>query len=530
MKCAVLCLCSVAVALTACSSAPLREDVLAQAQSDGRIAFDVVKVDDAVVDTVLAQRPPSFPERFKKYLPPPDLKLAIGDTVSIVIWESGSDGLFGTSLTELSFPAGAVAKLLTGQARAGPDQQGQAQDLTASPGTLGLLFGGAAAQAGGAVTASSDFASSRARPSQSNAAQGFAGLADQPLTFSTAKSETTPNAASADLPAELAAEQGNERAPRATPGQAANAAFDLRQREAPRTAGELQLEDLLKVAAQSGRAGTRIPDQPVDTDGKISIPFGGRIEAAGRTPLELQHLIEERLAKKALDPQALVVVKRSAVNSVSVTGEVIGGKRIPLSPGGDRLLAVIAAAGGAKAAVHDTFVQLSRGGVTSSVPLATLVADPGQDIFAEPGDVLTLVTRPQTYSVFGATAKNAALTFTTDRLSLSEALGKAGGLLDNRADPRAVFLFRYEPVSLVTALGQPIATEAHGGFSPVVYQLDLSDAKSYLLARRFPVRDKDVIFVTDAESKPIENFFNVLSTLSGPITSTLSTCIYFKTC
>jgi len=241
-------------------------------------------------------------------------------------------------------------------------------------------------------------------------------------------------------------------------------------------------------------------------------------------------MIEERLAQKALDPQALVVVKRSAANSVSVAGEAIGGKRVPLSPGGDRLLQVIAAVGGTKAPVHDTFVQLSRDGVTASVPLATLVADPGQDIFAEPGDVLTLVKRPQTYSVFGATGKNRAITFTSDRLSLTEALAKGGGLLDARADPRAVFLFRYEPVGLVQALGQPIATDAHDGLSPIVYRLDLMEAKSYLLARRFPVHDKDVIFVANAQTVPIYNFFNALSTLTGPITSALSTCSYFHAC
>src|SRR5436853_4769 len=177
-------------------------------------------------------------------------------------------------------------------------------------------------------------------------------------------------------------------------------------------------------------------------------------------------MIEERLGRKALDPQALVVIKQSAANSVSVAGEVIGGKRVPLSPGGDRLLQVIAAAGELKAPVHDTFVQLSRGGVTATLPLAALVANPKQDIFAEPGDVLTLVRRPQTFSVFGATGKNAAITFNSDRLSLSEALAKAGGLLDERADARAVFLFRYEPVGLVQALGQPVATRAPDGMSP----------------------------------------------------------------
>src|SRR6185437_13492955 len=130
-------------------------------------------------------------------------------------------------------------------------------------------------------------------------------------------------------------------------------------------------------------------------------------------------------------------------------------------------------------------------------------AEPDQDIFAEPGDVLTLVRRPQTFSVFGATGKNAAITFTSDRPSLAEALAKAGGLDDNRADPRAVFLFRYEPDGVVRALRQPLATTAAGGVSPVVYRLDLKDAASYPLAQRFPVHDKDIIFVADAAVQPL---------------------------
>ena len=176
------------------------------------------------------------------------------------------------------------------------------------------------------------------------------------------------------------------------------------------------------------------------------------------------------------------------------------------------------------APVHETFVRLSRGGVTASLPLATLVGDPAQDIYAEPGDVLTLVRRPQTFSVFGATGQNAAITFAADHLSLAEALAKAGGLLDERADPRAVFLFRYEPVSLVRALGQPVASGASGGLSPIVYRLDLNQAKSYLLARRFPVRDKDVIFVANAKTQPIYNFFQVLSQVTGPVQTGFITC------
>src|SRR5205807_3526366 len=123
---------------------PLGRDVVAQARPGDQIAFDVVKIDDAVVTTLAAQEPAEFHLRFKPNQPPPDIKIAVGDLVSVVIWESAANGLFGNSLTELSFSAGASARLLTGQqTTTGLGGVGLASDLTASPETLQLLFGGA---------------------------------------------------------------------------------------------------------------------------------------------------------------------------------------------------------------------------------------------------------------------------------------------------------------------------------------------------------------------------------------------------
>ena len=97
---------------------------------------------------------------------------------------------------------------------------------------------------------------------------------------------------------------------------------------------------------------------------------------------------------------------KNVTDTVTVSGEVLGGARVPLSVGGDHLLDVIAAAGGAKAPVYQTFVQLTREGVTVTIPLEQLVSNPAENIYAWPGDTLTLVQLPQTYSVFGATTAN----------------------------------------------------------------------------------------------------------------------------
>src|ERR1700704_1776763 len=521
------------------------KEIVSQANEGDKIAFDVVKIDDLVVKILRAQSEPAFHERFKKYTPPPDIKIAVGDTVSVVIWEAAANGLFGNSLTELSVSPGVTSRLFG----------------TATPGTGALL------STGESITAfASDAVIQLLGLSQAGGRAGIgslAGGAQAPLAPGAPEGLTAPPGTAQGLAAPGPAQgftapgaaQGLAAAPGfgAAPGQELGGVAGLglsglglgAQQAAPfgraptdasasaqaRTslgapgAPSQKLQELLQEATTSGRPGTRIPDQQVGPDGAISIPYAGRIATAGHTTAEVERTIEKQLGPKALEPHAIVVIRRSLANSVSIAGEALKAGRVPLSAGGDRLLQVIAAAsGGAAVPPHEGFVQLSRNGITATVPLKTLGGHPEEDIFAEPDDVLTLVRRPKTFSTFGAAGKNTAITFDAEKLSLAEALAKAGGLVDERADPRAVFLFRYEPVGLVQALGQPIATAAPEGVSPIVYRLDLSDAKSYPLAREFRVRDKDIIFVANAEAREVYKFFSALSKVTGPVITGFLTC------
>jgi polysaccharide biosynthesis/export protein len=267
----------------------------------------------------------------------------------------------------------------------------------------------------------------------------------------------------------------------------------------------------------AGSRSVTIPEQAVARDGGISVPFADRVPAAGRLPVEVQKTIEQRLQEKAIEPQVIVTVTKSLSNSVTVAGEVVSGARVPLSLKGDRLLDLIAAAGGARSPVYETFVRLSRDGITATVPMEALVSDPAENIYAYPGDVLTLVRLPQSFTAFGATGSNTQVNFTAERMTLVEALAKAGGLQDQRSDPAGVFLFRFEPPSIVNALGRPQLQTGPDGSSPIVYRLDLSDAKSYFLAQRFAMHDKDIIYVANADLNELQKFFALLNTLAGPI-------------
>src|SRR5579884_4532804 len=267
----------------------------------------------------------------------------------------------------------------------------------------------------------------------------------------------------------------------------------------------------------TGSHSVEIPPQVVASDGAITIPYAGRVPVAGHTAEQVEQIIQQRLAGKAIQPQVIVTVPKSVNYTATVSGEVVSGARIQLSPNGDRLLDLIAAAGGAKAPIYETFVRLSRGGVTVTIPMERLVDDPAENIYAWPGDVLTLVVTPQHFSVLGATGENAQLRFNAAHMTLVQALARAGGLQDQRSDPAGVFLFRYEPPPVIRALRVPPLGNGPGGSSPVVYRLDMADANSYFLAQRFPLENNDIIYVANARLDELQKFFTLLNTLTGPI-------------
>lgn len=260
-----------------------------------------------------------------------------------------------------------------------------------------------------------------------------------------------------------------------------------------------------------------IPDQIVGPDGAISVPFAGRITVTGRTPLQVQTIIERRLAQQIIQPQVIVGVTKSAAYSATVSGEQVSGARVPLSVGGDRLLDVIASAGGSKSPIYETSVRLSRNGQTATIPMSALVSDPAQDVYVWPGDVITVVRTPNQFTVFGATTNNTEIPFGAERLNLAQAISKAGGLSDSRADPKGVFLFRFEKPAVADALNLPRPTGYSGENTPVLYHLDLRRVDGYFLAKRFAVANDDLVYVANARLTELQKLFTLVGTITGPV-------------
>lgn len=282
-------------------------------------------------------------------------------------------------------------------------------------------------------------------------------------------------------------------------------------------AGGLFSAPLLTDRFSTGSKSATIPEQAVGRDGSISVPYAGRIRVVGQSIQQVQRRIEAALDGKAIQPQVLVNIVRQGSSSVTVTGEVATGARVPLSVRGDRVMDVIASAGGIRAPVNETFIQLSRGGRTARVAMSRVVRDPRENIYMRPNDVLTLVREPQTFVAYGATGRNAEIPFDADGISLAEALAKAGGLLDRRADPTGVFVLRFEPAKIVRQLLPDSALLGYGATVPVIYRLNLRDANSLFLAQKFRIFPKDILYVSNAPFTEAEKAFYALGLLTGPL-------------
>ena len=136
---------------------------------------------------------------------------------------------------------------------------------------------------------------------------------------------------------------------------------------------------------------------PVRPDGRISTPLIPNIRAAGRTPSQLAHAIDQVLSQYIRSPRVTVIVKQalSVLSQVQVIGQVVHPESIPYHEG-MKVLDVVLAAGGLTpyAAGNDAKLERVVDGKTLvlHVRLSNLInkGDLSQNLPVKPGDVLVV--------------------------------------------------------------------------------------------------------------------------------------------
>jgi polysaccharide biosynthesis/export protein len=276
-----------------------------------------------------------------------------------------------------------------------------------------------------------------------------------------------------------------------------------------------------------------IPNQPVDVHGNISIPYAGPIRALGRTQVQVQDAIVKSLNNRAINPQAIVSLVEQKTSMITVLGEGRSA-RIPATTTPERILDVIGRAGlvattGAATATStagaETWVILERNGRRAIAPFGALIYESANNIYVHANDTIYLYHEPQTFLAFGAVGTQQQVPFGGWRVSLAEAISKTGGLLDAQADSAAVFLYRGEARDIAEAMGID-CSPYQGPMIPVIYVINLHDPSGYFLASAFEMRNKDIIYVSNAFSVESTKFMtylnNINTTIQGPITTATS--------
>lgn len=267
------------------------------------------------------------------------------------------------------------------------------------------------------------------------------------------------------------------------------------------------------MASSSGSRGSVIPEQMVNQDGTINVPFAGSISAKGKTLKSIESDILSAIRGKANFPQVMVRLTKNSTSTVTVVGEVNNSTLLPLTPKGERVLDAIASAGGVKQPINKMTLQLSRDSKSHTIPLETVIRDSKQNILLQRGDVLTAYFQPFSFTSLGASGKNEEVMFEANGITLAQALGRMGGLQDNRANAKGVFIFRFE---------EPTATNksqvrTQDGKVPVIYQVDMTNPGTFFLAQSFNLKNKDVVYVSNAPAAELQKFLNIIVSIVYPL-------------
>lgn len=135
---------------------------------------------------------------------------------------------------------------------------------------------------------------------------------------------------------------------------------------------------------------------PVRSDGKISMPLIGEMQAAGRTPVQLEHEITDKLQTYITAPEVTVIVEKINSKKFNILGEVSKPGAYSLSEA-STIVDAIALAGGLRDFAKKSGVYVLRkdaDGHESKIPFNykdfLKGKNPGQNISLEPNDTIVV--------------------------------------------------------------------------------------------------------------------------------------------
>lgn len=230
----------------------------------------------------------------------------------------------------------------------------------------------------------------------------------------------------------------------------------------------------------------------ISPDGMIFVPYIDNVKLAGLSPEQARTAIQTRLAPIAPTAQVQLAVQEGDQNTIELVSGVQRPGRYPVAARGVTILSMLAESGGIPDSMRNPVLRLQRGGKAYAVMTQDLYRDPARDILLRGGDRVVVESDPRSFIILGAAGAERTVPFEKARHTLLEALSLGGGLLDSRADIRAVLVLRKYPA---TARRQDGSGPTH---EQVVFTFDLSSGDGLFAARSFAIHPDDVVLATES--------------------------------
>jgi polysaccharide export outer membrane protein len=225
--------------------------------------------------------------------------------------------------------------------------------------------------------------------------------------------------------------------------------------------------------------GAKATGHLVDGEGNIFFPHIGLVRVAGKTVSEIRTEIINRLSKYVPNPQLDVRVSAYRSKKAYLFGEVENRGVLPLGESPVRVLDAISLMGGVTQFADQHRVSLSRRGERFEIDLVAMYenGDVRHNYLLKHGDVLHFPDRRLKHVfVLGEFNEPNIVNIPNRGLTLSQVVGRAGGLDLRSVDASRIFVFRMQDQV------------------PTVYHLDATSAEAMLLAVSFPIQPSDVVY------------------------------------
>ncbi len=222
----------------------------------------------------------------------------------------------------------------------------------------------------------------------------------------------------------------------------------------------------------------------VNSDGTFFYPYVGKIQAAGRTVMDIRDELARKLANYLVEPQVDVSVLSYRSKRAYVMGEVATPGQFPITDVPPTVADFIAQAGGLKETANLRAATLIRGDQEIPLDLYALYyqGDMRQNLRLQPGDVVQIPeNRYNKVFILGEVSQPQSMIMPRGRYSLAEAVSDTDGFNPLTANAGNLYVIR-----------------AGEGLRPQIWHLDASSPDAMILADAFDLQPRDVVFVDPA--------------------------------